>query len=103
MTSKPQRIERLQVAIPLDELKAIEDFRLIRRGLATSEKQTSASKKNRKTRYLKIFYRIRFAPLEKNWPFPKSLAAGRPMDPVRASADVRRAAHFHVAQRRMWL
>jgi hypothetical protein len=78
MTSKPQRIERLQVAIPLDELKAIEDFRLIRRGLATSEKQTSASKKNRKTRYLKIFYRIRFAPLEKNWPFPKSLAAGCP-------------------------
>jgi hypothetical protein len=27
MTSKPERIERLQVAIPLDELKAIEDFR----------------------------------------------------------------------------
>ena len=59
MTSKPQRIERLQVAIPLDELKAIDDFRfrhrmpsrtaavreLIRRGLATSEEQTSASKK----------------------------------------------------------
>jgi len=45
MTSKPERIERPQVAIPLDELKAIEDFRLIRRGLATSEKQTSQSKK----------------------------------------------------------
>jgi hypothetical protein len=53
MTSKPERIERLQVAIPLDELKAIEDFRfrhrmpnrtaavreLIRRGLAASESQ----------------------------------------------------------------
>jgi len=59
MTSKPERIKRLQVAIPLDELKAIEDFRfrhrmpsrtaavreLIRRGLATSEKQPAASKK----------------------------------------------------------
>jgi hypothetical protein len=53
MTSKPERIERLQVAIPLDELKAIEDFRfrhrmpsrtaavreLIRRGLAASESE----------------------------------------------------------------
>jgi hypothetical protein len=59
MTSNPERIERLRVAIPLDELKAIEDFRfrhrmpsrtaavreLIRRGLATSDKQMSASKK----------------------------------------------------------
>jgi len=59
MKSKPERIERLQVAIPLDELKAIEDFRflhrmlnrtaavreLIRRGLATSEKKPAASKK----------------------------------------------------------
>jgi metal-responsive CopG/Arc/MetJ family transcriptional regulator len=53
MTSNPERIERLQVAIPLDELKAIDDFRfrhrmpsrtaavreLIRRGLAASESQ----------------------------------------------------------------
>jgi len=31
------------------------------------------------------------------------LPPGGQMDPVRASADVRRAAHFHVAQRRMWL
>ena len=59
MTSKPERIERLKVAIPLDELKAIEDFRfrhrmpsrtatvreLLRRGLAASEKPTRAHKK----------------------------------------------------------
>jgi hypothetical protein len=59
MTSNPEQIGRLQVVIPLDELKAIEDFRfrhrmpnrtaavreLIRRGLAASEKQTSAPKK----------------------------------------------------------
>jgi len=59
MTSNPERIERLQVAIPLDELKAIEDFRfrhrmpnrtaavreLIRRGLAASEKHPPTSKK----------------------------------------------------------
>jgi len=59
MTSNPERIERLQVAIPLDELKAIEDFRfrhrmpnrtaavreLIRRGLAASEKKPAAPKK----------------------------------------------------------
>jgi hypothetical protein len=59
MTSNPERIGRLQVAIPLDELKAIEDFRfrhrmpnrtaavreLIRRGLAASEKQPPTSKK----------------------------------------------------------
>jgi metal-responsive CopG/Arc/MetJ family transcriptional regulator len=55
MKSNPERIERLQLAIPQDELKAIEDFRfrhrmpsrtaavreLIRRGLATSEKHAS--------------------------------------------------------------
>jgi len=59
MTSKLEQTGRLQVDIPLDELKAIEDFRfrhrmptrtaavreLIRRGLATSKKSTSASKK----------------------------------------------------------
>jgi metal-responsive CopG/Arc/MetJ family transcriptional regulator len=53
MTSKPERMERLQVAISLDELKAIDDFRfrhrmpsrtaavreLLRRGLAASESQ----------------------------------------------------------------
>jgi len=58
MASKPERIERLQVAIPLDELKAIEDFRfrhrmpnrtaamreLIRRGLAASESQKRIKK-----------------------------------------------------------
>jgi metal-responsive CopG/Arc/MetJ family transcriptional regulator len=78
MTSNPERIERLQVAIPLDELKAIEDFRfrhrmpnrtaavreLIRRGLAASEKQTSTSKKNRKISGLKIFRWSDFVPLE---------------------------------------
>jgi hypothetical protein len=31
-----------------------------------------------------------------------SLAAGCQIGPVRAPADVRRTAHFHVAQRRMW-
>jgi hypothetical protein len=59
MTSKPERIERLQIAIPLDELKAIEDFRfrhrmpsrtaavreLLKRGLAASEKPTRTLKK----------------------------------------------------------
>jgi metal-responsive CopG/Arc/MetJ family transcriptional regulator len=58
MTSKPERIERLHVAIPLDELKAIDDFRfqhrmpsrtaavreLIRRGLAASESQKRIKK-----------------------------------------------------------
>jgi metal-responsive CopG/Arc/MetJ family transcriptional regulator len=54
MVSKPERIERLQVVIPLEELQAIDDFRfqhrrpsrtaavreLLRRGLAASEKPT---------------------------------------------------------------
>jgi len=58
MTSKPERIGRLQVAISLDELKAIEDFRfrhrmpnrtaavreLIRRGLAASQSQKRIKK-----------------------------------------------------------
>jgi metal-responsive CopG/Arc/MetJ family transcriptional regulator len=53
MTSKRKEIERLQVELPLEELKAIEDFRfrhrmpsrsaavreLLRRGLAASESQ----------------------------------------------------------------
>jgi hypothetical protein len=68
MVSKPERIERLQVAVPLDELKAIEDFRfrhrmpsrtaavreLIRRGLAASEKGMSPLKK-KKNQALKNF------------------------------------------------
>jgi transcriptional regulator of met regulon len=59
VTSKSNRIERLQVAIPLDELKAIEDFRfrhrmpnrsaavreLLKRGLAASEKPARPLKK----------------------------------------------------------
>jgi hypothetical protein len=58
MASKPERIGRLQVAISLDELKAIEDFRfrhrmpnrtaavreLIRRGLAASQSQKRIKK-----------------------------------------------------------
>jgi len=58
MTSKSERIGRLQVAISLDELKAIEDFRfrhrmpnrtaavreLIRRGLAASQSQKRIKK-----------------------------------------------------------
>jgi len=50
-----------------------------------------------------FFSRSDLSLLKKNSAFPKSLPAGGPLDPVRASADVRRAAHFHVAQRRMWL
>jgi hypothetical protein len=59
MVDKPERIERLQVAVPLDELKAVEDFRfrhrmpnrtaavreLIRRGLAASKEKKSPLKK----------------------------------------------------------
>lgn len=111
-SSRPEKIGRLQVDMPHDELVAIDDFRyshrvpsraaavreLIRRGLASQRER-----KNREIKYLKNFYHIRFGPLEKNWPFPKSLAAGSQKVPVRASADVRRTAHSHVAQRRMWL
>ena len=47
MTSKRKEIERLQVELPLEELKAIEDLpsrsaavrELLRRGLAASESQ----------------------------------------------------------------
>ena len=60
MTSKLERTGRLQVAIPLDELKAIEDFRfrhrmssrtaavreLLRRGLAAPDKPAQIKKKN---------------------------------------------------------
>jgi metal-responsive CopG/Arc/MetJ family transcriptional regulator len=66
MTSKPEGIERLHVAIPLGELKAIEEFRfrhrtptrsaavreLLRRGLAAceSERANEVAKKNTKMR-----------------------------------------------------
>jgi len=59
MKSKSERTGRLQAIMPLDELRAIEDFRfrhrmpsrtaavreLIRRGLAASEKGARALKK----------------------------------------------------------
>jgi hypothetical protein len=66
MTSELEGIKRLQVAIPLRELKAIEEFRfrhrmpsrlaavreLLRRGLAASEvsAQMKVAKKNTKMR-----------------------------------------------------
>ena len=66
MTSKLEQIERLQVAIPLDELKAIDEFRfrhqmssrtaavreLLRRGLAAPKvsAQMKVAKKNTKMR-----------------------------------------------------
>jgi hypothetical protein len=92
MTSKPERIERLRVAIPLEELKAIEDFRfrhrmpnrtaavreLLRRGLAASEKPTRQIKKSKKIRNLKIFTVSDFVPLESEYALPTSPAVERP-------------------------
>jgi hypothetical protein len=52
---------------------------------------------------LKFFSQPDMPLLKKFERFPKSLGAECQTDSVRASADVRRTAHFHVAQRRMWL
>src|SRR4029450_3018655 len=71
--------------------------------LPKSGLNSSASEKYRKFKYLKKFCRIQTVPLEKKCSFPISLAAGCQIGPVRAPAGVRRTAHFHVAQRRMWL
>jgi hypothetical protein len=51
---------------------------------------------------LKFFSRPGLPLLKKIERFPNRSAPGCQTDSVRASADVRRAAHFHVAQRRMW-
>jgi metal-responsive CopG/Arc/MetJ family transcriptional regulator len=58
MSSEPENIARLQIVLPLDELKAIDDFRfrnrmpnrsaavreLLRRGVATTNKPPSKKK-----------------------------------------------------------
>jgi hypothetical protein len=65
-------------------------------GLRLNEKNNEINNLSATKKFSGRFLKIVLA-CPNRWP------PGAKSDPVRASADVRRAAHFHVAQRRMWL